>query len=1446
MSIKKLYPLSNPQQGMWYTEKIYPGTGIANLVGSMRLKENLDFDLLVKAVKFVWQDNEALRLRIVEDIRGSWQYVKEYEDQEVPFLDFSDKGGWEGFVDWVENDSHLPFNGTESPLCSLIMFKIGPGDGGVVMKAHHSIVDNWAMVLTSNQVNNYYKQMLDGVERPQPYTHPYTDFIQTQLNYEMTEQYEKNKLFWAKKFSDIPENSSLKPNRKNYLSCEASRKTYMVPTDLTSQINEYCSAMGISGFVFFLSILCIYMYRVTGKEDMVIGAPLANRPTMKDKLTVGMMIEMLPVRISIDPDLNFNEFARHVVNDWREMRAHQHPYQLILRDIRDRLKLSANLYEIMLNFQIAHLDPTALFDIHIFFHGSMAESMRIHFNDWGNLGQFEVFIDYLTELFSGDEIDNVYNQLMNLANDTLLNPDKKLYELDYLSPDEKNDLIYGWNNTEVDYPRNKTVVELFEEQVSKNPDNTALIYEKQKLTYSQLNQAANQVARKLRLQGVGPESIVGLLMERSSEMIIAMLAVLKAGGAYLPLDSNYPRERIEFVLEDSQASLVITKHRNPELGSRYPHVTWDELLANDEDGSNLPHQNTPSNAAYVIYTSGSTGKPKGVIIEHHSVVNFFTAMEQQIDLQDKKVLVLTNPAFDIFVFETLLPLVKGETLVIANQEQQLIPVALADLIRQHKVNILQCTPSRMQMLLSDNHFAPALKTITDIVLGGEPFPETLLQKIKSICSARIFNGYGPTEATVYATFKDVTRDDHITIGKPVSNTRVYILDDKKQPVAVDVAGQLFIAGEGLARGYLYRPELTEERFLPDPFYPGQRMYHTGDLAKWSMDGNLDFLGRIDNQIKIRGFRIELGEIESVLESHPQIDQAVVIDKADRDGLKYLSAYMVAKGTPSTQDVRRYLMQRLPDYMVPSSFVFLQTMPLNPNGKICRKTLANMQSERRSQPTAYVGPRNEVDEILVETWGDIFSTSRISINDSFFDLGGDSFKIVKILVALMPYNWDLTARDFYKYQTIRSLSDKIRGITEEGDWERHLQPDNEHVYETHDTNHIQLSSERVACDHILLTGGTGYLGVHLVKDLIEHTQANIYCLVRGVNEADAYNRLLKALNIYFPGELDMYLGNRIHVLLGDINENLLGLSVGHYHSLGTTIDAVIHAAAKVRHYGGYREFERVNVLGTRNVIAFCKTYRKKLHYISTTSVSGKYLVVQNLGQIVFTENDFFVGQHYYENVYVRSKFEAESLIYTAISQGLNATIYRIGMLSGRYSDGRFQFNIEDNALYNRFRAIINLGSIPAPFANHEFEYTPVDYCSHAIVLLLGIKEGDRKVFHLYNPKVSSLMQFLEASETCGYQVKVMESTVFEKDVKDRLEDPITRDSLTGIINDINVHNSIGLQSSPELSCQISMDYLSQLGFEWPDIDNEYLIKLIRYMESVGFIVHRTAQSPLFLD
>ncbi|MDP4147651.1 MAG: amino acid adenylation domain-containing protein, partial [Bacillota bacterium] len=555
-------------------------------------------------------------------------------------------------------------------------------------------------------------------------------------------------------------------------------------------------------------------------------------------------------------------------------------------------------------------------------------------------------LEYCTKLFKRESIERVRDHFINILKEIAENPEKKISEIEMLTEEEKRKILVEFNDTKAEYPKDKTIYELFEEQVEKTPEIIAVVYEEKELSYRELNERANQLARMLRRRGVGPDKIVGIMVERSLEMIVGIMGILKAGGAYLPIDPEYPKERIEYMLEDSKVDILLTQTQlvgKSEFSGNIIEIDREDLYVGDS--SNLEKINTSNNLAYVIYTSGTTGKPKGVMIEHRSVVNIM------IDLQDKypllesdSYLLKTNYIFDVSVSEIFGWFLGNGKLVILKSQAEKDLEVIAETIINNQITHINYVPSMLNLFLMNTNKLNSLvsSNLKYIIIAGEAIQKKLVKELINLKSNISFeNAYGPTEATIYATkysLIDINEERNVPIGKPLSNTRIYIVNKNNKLQPVGVPGELCISGEGLARGYLNRPELIAEKFVSNPYESGERMYKTGDLARWLPDGNIEFIGRIDHQIKIRGFRIELGEIESQLLKHEDIKEAVVIDREDKEGNKYLCAYVVSDKEITVTELREHLSKELPDYMIPAYFMQLENIPLTPNGKIDRKAL----------------------------------------------------------------------------------------------------------------------------------------------------------------------------------------------------------------------------------------------------------------------------------------------------------------------------------------------------------------------------------------------------------------------------------------------------------------------------------------------------------------------------
>ncbi|MCK4261415.1 MAG: amino acid adenylation domain-containing protein, partial [Halanaerobiales bacterium] len=637
-------------------------------------------------------------------------------------------------------------------------------------------------------------------------------------------------------------------------------------------------------------------------------------------------------------------------------------------------------------------------------------------------------LEYRTKLFKKETIERMAEHFIQVISQVVNEPEVVLADISMVNEEELHKLLYDFNNTEVEYPKNKNIAQMFEDQVDRIPDQTAIVFEDHILTYLELNEKSNQLARKLRKKGVQPEKIIGIIVERSLEMSIGILAILKAGGAYLPIDSEYPKDRIHYMLKDSNIDLLLTQqHLREQIEFAGKVIELDDAELYTGDTSNLETLNELNDLAYIIYTSGTTGKPKGVMIEHGSIANtiHWWKNEYQMDSTDH-FLLLNSFGFDAFVVVFFGPLASGAQLVFTQGESAKEPAAIKNYIKSKAITYLSCVPSLYTGIL-ECLTAKAASSLKVVILGGEKINPKLIDMSKKLNEdLELVNEYGPTENSVISTVcRNLKIGSQITIGKPIANTHVYILDRKNQLVPVGVTGELCLSGYGLARGYLNQLELTSEKFVLNQ-YTNERMYKTGDLARWLPDGNIEFLGRVDHQVKIRGFRIELGEIESKLLDHVLIKDVVVVDRVDANENKYLAAYIVSDEKLSVLELREYLGKELPDYMIPSYFIKLDQIPLTPNGKIDKKALPKPDDSIKTG-REYVAPRNEIEEKLIGIWSEVLVVENIGINDNFFELGGHSLKATSFVAkAFKEFNVELPLSIVFKTPILKELAEYIRG------------------------------------------------------------------------------------------------------------------------------------------------------------------------------------------------------------------------------------------------------------------------------------------------------------------------------------------------------------------------------------------------------------------------------------
>lgn len=806
---------------------------------------------------------------------------------------------------------------------------------------------------------------------------------------------------------------------------------------------------------------------------------------------------------------------------------------------------------------------------------------------------------------------------------------------------------------------------------------------------------------------------------------------------------------------------------------------------------------------------------KGVIISHNNLCNFLCSHNIfHNDIISNGSTILSNGSFtfDIFIEEILLSLLHGMKVILLNDDAINDVFEIGKTMIRYAPDVINATPSKLNAYLENRIFKMAFKSVKVVLSAGEKFSQSLYYHISKLSNANIYNGYGPTEATIGCTYSRIQNGKHITIGKPISNTQIYILNPQGKVCPIGVPGELCISGDGVGKGYLNRPELTAEKFVPNPFIAGKMMYKSGDLARWRTDGELEYLGRIDTQVKIRGLRIELGEIESVMAAFEGINMTAATDKKDASGKQYLVGYYTSNEEIDEKQLREFLSSKLPRYMIPNYFMRLDEIPMTSSGKTDRKNLP--EPEITELATEFVAPVTATEKILCDAISKLFDGGKTGTSDNFFELGGDSLSAMQFVALLSEKGIIINMQDIYEYPTSAELGAFIDGMAE---IHSEYKPEDFEKY----NSILKLNSSNVPHElrykplgDILITGATGFLGAHLLNEAFIKESGKIYCLVR------SEERLKKTLQYYFGQKYSLEVGNRIIPIIGDIADV-------NPSSLPADVDTVIHSAANVKHYGNYSDFEKTNIIGTKNMLDYACSGKAQFIFISTTSVGGMTLKRQG-SSTVFSESDIYIGQNL-DNVYIRSKFEAERLVLDRIQEGLIGRIFRMGNLTNRYSDGVFQSNYTDNAFLKRIKSFIDVRAIPNDLSKEYAEMTPVDKAAEAVILLAEYADNTQTVFHISNS--SNAVTYEKLTELfckAGINLTFIPTVRFIDKI-----DAAPNGESGFIMNELNELQRQSSEAKVTADSSYTSKILSEIGFKWSDISEEYLKKYIEYFRSLNY-------------
>ncbi len=1434
------YNLTNPQKSIFLTEQFYSGTTINNICGHYIIHSNVNLNLLELAINKVIENNDNLQLHFTIENGIPLQFFSDYKYVNIDVLEVPD----ESYLHNLEQDIFSKcFDVTSSNnLYEFKLFKFENNHGGFLLNFHHLLADSWGGGIICRQIIETYNFLVNNTDviAPIPFLNKfsYLDFINSEHDYITSDKYVKDEQYWNNIFSTIPSTAivpSKNCNPVGFLDCSAKRNTYNIPKDIMELINSFCKQNKISAYNFFMSIYAIYISKTSGINDFVIGTPILNRTNFAQKNTSGMFVTTLPVRINLTKNTSFAEFAKNIAVQFVSMFRHQkYPYQNILENLRKSQSDLPNLYNTLISYQITKTNSTdSNCTTNWTFNNNCADNMQIHIMDLNDSGSITICYDYQTYKYSSIDIDNIHNRILNIINQIFENNNIFINDLNVITKNELT-MINNFNNTNFDYDYSRTIVDLFEKAVSLYPNNTAVICNNSSITYNELNKKANQLAHYLINNNISKNDLVGVMTSRSLEMIISLLAIAKVGGTYVPIDPCYPEERVLYLIENSKAKAVLvdsSTYNNIENIYKI-NISLDKDFYNDtfdENCKNLNIEINPNDLLYVIYTSGSTGKPKGVMISHNNVHNFLIGTNNIVNLKKNSTfLSLTTVCFDIFGLELWGSLTNGLCLVLANEEEQNNTELLNKLCLENHVEMLQTTPSRISFLLKDTSNLDFLKNINTIMLGGEGLPKTVVENIFKLTNVQLFNMYGPTETTIWSTISHITNAENISIGKPISNTFCYILNDDLKILPPYSPGILYIGGKGVSKGYYNRPELTLEKFIHYPNNSDDIIYNTGDLAYYDEGGNIYHLGRSDFQVKLRGYRIELGEIENKILSYPNITETAVI--ADNN---CLICYYTSNKKVNESNLISYLLGFLPDYMVPSDFIKLDEIPLTPNGKLDRKCLPSIIKSEILE----VLPETDTEKLLAKIISKVTNNIITNINTSFMALGLDSLGIIQVQTELLSNNINLTTHEFYKYPTIKKLAKKIDTNTTAHNEQVSEIPDKFKHYPDEILSKISsMNIDENILGNVFLTGSNGFIGIHILNELLQNTDSNIYCLVRGNSTKFRFNKLNNAYKYYFNADLTSYINNRVFIIGGDTSFENLQLSNEDLKLIKNNVKTIINTAAIVKHYGKIEDFVKNNINGTQNVLDLAFNNNLRLIHLSSISVSGNYLVKQDNHNTDFSENDLYIGQHYEDNNYVYSKMESEKLILKYMEKGLTAQILRIGIVSGRYSDGFFQKKINENAFYGRIKSIIDMHAISDSMTLQKIEFTPVDLCAKAIITLAKNSIANNKIFNIYNHNLVTIFKILETLKKLNINVNILNSKDFNNYILQLSK--TEKDSIKGIINDFSYDENnmltINYNFTVNILSKYTQNYLHLLNFDWPVLNEEYLYKILKHMKDVSFI------------
>ncbi|HWQ74085.1 MAG TPA: amino acid adenylation domain-containing protein [Syntrophomonas sp.] len=1398
------FPLSTAQYNIWLNEQFYSGSAINVIHGSLWMNEPTDPELLRQAILMVMDCSDIFRLRFADDDGEPVQYLdnREYECK-IGLLCTGDEAR-----ELLDHRSVTPFSFENDNLYDLCIYPLTDGACVLSIRIHHILLDGFGMRLLCDRILTAYGDLKEGGQAAVAPSYFLQDLSGPELDAEASRS------FWKDYLAALPDRPVFAHEKAGGMSRRILPKK--LDRQLCEDIRGFCSEQQVTPYTLFAAALGLYLARIGQVEDAIIILPRLNRDRGQALSTLGVYTLAAPLRIRPYAGLTFPELCGEIMGEGQTISRHkEYGYSRILSDLKAAGEVEANLTEFTINFQKGALTASAKARLDFSACGAMANHLTLNVSEDLANGLYQIDYDYRRDLFSEERIAFFHDSLMQIIKEGLSG--KRLEEISLLTPAEHAFLSAIGSGDAVPYDPQTTVVSLFKEAAARYPDRTAIIGVDKSLTFRELDALSDRLMVGLLERGIEREQLVAFMLPRTAQILVCMLGILKAGAAFLPIDPQYPEARIDYMLDNSQAPLLISDPSLPAADGRSYAAVADLLAC---DGTFSPSPITPDQLAYCIYTSGTTGQPKGVLLEHRGIVNITrpenNPFNRDICRHGRGIVAIGSICFDISLFEIFVPLLNGLFVVMAPEEELSDPAAIAKMVTDHQANILHCTPSRLSVYLTEDSFTAALNQVDIILSAGEVLPATLVNVLRDDYGVRIYNGYGPTEITIGAAITEA--GDDLSIGRPIANTCIRIVDNQLRDMPVGAAGEILAGGAGTARGYLNLPEMTAEKFIK---LAGQRFYRTGDIGYLREDGRLMYLGRNDDQIKLRGLRIELSEIENCLRRYVGINHCAVLVR-EISGQKHLAAFYSAAGDIRVEDLKFYLSRFLAPYMVPDIFVPMEQLPITINGKIDIHALGKYPITIARN---YKEPGTPEEAALCRIFAAVLQLERVGADDNFFEIGGTSLLAAKVMLQARSENISLSYGTIFTNPTPELLAAAA------GQESRPRETVSSLAHLDYSLIAPVLARNQAAdlppsrrLGNVLLTGATGFLGIHILKELLDHPESvdHIYCLIRPKGTAGCEQRLKSTLFYYFEEIEPQLLVNRLFALDGDVTTEGLLTTPTDFQ-----IDTVIHSAANVSHFAYGDVLEQVNTKGVENVLSFAEKQGAAVVHVSTLSVGG-YASKEEIKQgMALAEDSLYIGQRI-DSEYILSKYNAEYLLLQAGAGGVPVKIMRVGNLQGRLADGEFQMNLRSNAFARQLKSYALLKSAPDRLATANVNFSPVDDTAKAIFLLAGSPE-QYTVFHTFNPTSATYAAIFAAMEAAGYPVEWKPNPEFEAMVEDLAREEAGHPLVEGLLLE---QRDIHLRMVPS-TCHMTVALLERLGFSWGAITREYLDKYFYSLDTLGF-------------